>query len=336
MARQVLPVIGAAVGAYFGGPTGAQIGWTIGSLVGNAVDPQVIKGPSIGDMATQTSQEGVPRPIVYGVSPPMAGNITATGKPVIKKKRTQQGKGGPVTESEVVYRTYAIGICEGPINAILRVWRNGSLVYDARSTADPSMAKQNANFMKTARFFLGSWTQNPSPDIEAALGASNAPYFRGTAYLVMANEDLTDLRGAIPQYMFQVMRCEGIVYTSRPYAIEATDSITSSVGVPKLEPQPYISIQQEVVGSAIAVLSIVRFGGQQTYAAPNEDKVQSALQVISITRFGGEVNYAAPNEDKLQQLMQVVSITLAGGEVNYSSQTDTIQSSIQITSITRS
>lgn len=228
MARQVLPIVGAAVGAYFGGPTGAQIGWTIGSLVGNAVDPQVIKGPSLGDLATQTSQEGVPRPIVFGVSPPMAGNIIACGNPVIKKKDTQQGKGGPVTETEVVYRTYAIGVCEGPINAFLRVWRNGTLVYDVRPNADPSMAKQNANFMKTARFFLGGWDQMPSPDIEAALGAANAPFFRGTAYLVMANEDLTDLRGAVPQYTFQVMRCEATVFTSRPYPLYLPDTITYS------------------------------------------------------------------------------------------------------------
>lgn len=225
MARQVLPVIGAAIGGYFGGPTGAQIGWTIGSLVGNAVDPQVIKGPSLGDIASQTSQEGVPRPIVFGVSPPMGGNIIACGQPVIKKKDTQQGKGGPVTETEVVYRTYAIGVCEGPINAFLRIWRNGTLVYDVRPNADPSMAKQNANFLKNARFFLGGYDQMPSPDLEAALGASNAPFFRGTAYLVMANEDLTDLRGAVPQYTFQVMRCEGTYFTSRPYPLDVEDDL---------------------------------------------------------------------------------------------------------------
>ena len=73
--RQVLPVVGAAIGAYFGGAQGAQIGWAIGSIVGNAVDPQVIKGPSIGDLAAQTSQEGVPRAIVFGLSQPISGNI---------------------------------------------------------------------------------------------------------------------------------------------------------------------------------------------------------------------------------------------------------------------
>src|ERR1700754_1708897 len=102
-------------------------------MVGNAVDPLVVKGPQIGDIAQQTSQEGVPRPIVFGLSPPMAGNIVACAAPVIKKKRERQGKGGgPVTESEQVFRTYAIAICEGPINAWVRVWRNGSLVYDTR------------------------------------------------------------------------------------------------------------------------------------------------------------------------------------------------------------
>ncbi len=91
MARQVLPIIGAAIGAYFGGSQGAQIGWAIGSMVGNAVDPLVVKGPQIGDIAQQTSQEGVPRPIVFALSPPMAGNIVACSDPVIKKKKEKSG-----------------------------------------------------------------------------------------------------------------------------------------------------------------------------------------------------------------------------------------------------
>ena len=79
MARQVLPIVGAVIGAYFGGPQGAQIGYAIGSLVGNAVDPLVVDGPKIGDVAQQTSSEGVYRPIVFGTAQ-IAGNIIAQGR----------------------------------------------------------------------------------------------------------------------------------------------------------------------------------------------------------------------------------------------------------------
>lgn len=208
MARVVLPVFGAAVGAFFGSP---QLGWAIGSLVGNAIDPQVIKGPSVGDISQQTAQEGGPRPIVFGLSQPIAGNIIATGEPNIVRTQERQGKGGPKVETESVYRTYAIGVCEGPIVAFIRVWRNGILVYDARLGSTP----ENNAFLEKARFFLGTYDQNPSPDLEGIFGAST-PAHRGTAYMVVANDDLTDMRGAIPQYQFQVASTAGnvVVYSN--------------------------------------------------------------------------------------------------------------------------
>jgi putative tail protein/concanavalin A-like lectin/glucanase superfamily protein len=217
--RQILPVIGAAIGGYFGGPTGAQWGWAIGSALGNAVDPELIRGPSVGDIATQTSQEGVPRPIVFGLSQPMAGNIIASSEPRIVRRRERQGKGGPKVETESVYRTYAIGVCEGPIGGFVRVWRNGALVYDAGSAAmneghdltflgqHITTITENGKFQANARFFLGQYDQKPSPDLETIFGVGTTPAHRGTAYMVMADEDLTDLRGAIPQWMFQVQLC---------------------------------------------------------------------------------------------------------------------------------
>lgn len=204
MARYVLPVVGAVIGYYVGGPAGAAWGWQIGAGIGSIVDPQVIKGPSVGDVSQQTSQAGVPRPIVFGRSIPIAGNVIASGEPVIIKRK-QSGKGGPKVETESVFRTYAIRVCEGPVGGFLRVWRNNTLVYDARENGDLS-PEENAKFLLRARFFLGGYDQMPSPDLEAIFGVGTTPAHRGTCYMVMANEDLTDLRGAIPQYQFQVTR----------------------------------------------------------------------------------------------------------------------------------
>ncbi len=202
--RQVLGVVGAVVGAYFGSP---QLGYAIGSAIGGAVDPEVIRGPSIGDLIEQTSSEGGPRPIVFALSQPMSGNVIAQGLPRIVKKKKSQGKGGPKVETESVYRTYAVGVCEGPIGGFARIWRNGTLVYDAREGATADQNAENLKFLETARFFLGTFDQEPSPDLEALFGVGTTPAHRGTAYMVMADEDLTDLRGAIPQWTFQVTAC---------------------------------------------------------------------------------------------------------------------------------
>jgi len=90
-------IIGGVIGFYFGGPSGAQAGFTIGSLIGGVVDPQKIKGPSIGDALKQTAAAGVPRPVVYGHPAPFAGNLIdgeTKARKIIKKKK--QGKGGPI------------------------------------------------------------------------------------------------------------------------------------------------------------------------------------------------------------------------------------------------
>lgn len=239
--RQVVGAVGAVVGYWIGGPTGAQYGWTIGSLVGGFVDPQIINGPKIGDLAQQTSQEGGPIPIVFGLSPPMAGNIIYADsvKKVVKKK--SQGKGGPKVKTTSLYRTYAIGICEGPITSIIRIWRNGELIFDGKGVEDANyhqgtsakeiflqvlqIISNNKVVLDRMNIHLGAYDQAPDSDLEEITGVGTTPAYRGLAYLTFRDDDLTDLRGAVPQYMFQVERCEGAYLTSRPYSIEDTEAL---------------------------------------------------------------------------------------------------------------
>lgn len=206
--RTGLAVVGGIVGAYFGNP---QLGWAIGSALGAAVDPQTIPGPRLGEIQNQTAQEGGPRPIVFGISQPIPPNVIAQGDPKIVRGQQSAGKGGPNVTTESVYRTYSVGICEGPIDSVRRVWRNNVLVYDATETPQLSL-EENAAFLERARFFLGGWDQMPSSDLETIFGVGATPAFRGTAHMVMADEDLTDLRGAIPQWIFQVNRGGAFTY----------------------------------------------------------------------------------------------------------------------------
>lgn len=270
--RYITGAIGAVIGFYIGGPQGAYYGWTIGATVGAIADPGVIRGPSLNDIGQQTSQEGGPRPIVFGLSPPMAGNIIVSGPVKKKKKRQSQGKGGPKVETEMLLRSYAIGVCEGPITRFVRVWRNGELIYNAQTQDefniydlrgnDVDIVKyalrlltNNLTVLEKAKFYNGTYDQDADPALEEIFGAGTTPAHRGTAYVRFKDDDLTDYRGAIPQYMFQVERCEGYFLTSRPYALESEDAVSLSHAVDRsliyIPPDEALEMGLAVTGGAL-------------------------------------------------------------------------------------
>lgn len=211
-------VVGAAVGFWIGGPAGAQWGWMIGSAVGGYVDPEQIQGPRLTDARAQTSRDGIVIPFGWGTFP-TAGNIIWQQPGVTEHKETErQGKGGPEVTTFTYTRSYAIGICGGPIAGILQIKRNGKIVYDIRDDATLAAEwtggnafqyiawkhAENAKFVNRATIYLGGETQLSDPTIEAYEGAGNVPAYRGMAYIVVTDDDVTDLQGAIPQYEFVV------------------------------------------------------------------------------------------------------------------------------------
>lgn len=202
MAEVVGGTVGAVVGFVASGfnPAGAQWGWAIGAVVGGSFT--TVRQPRIGELAEVRAGEGGPRARVYGTFRPIGGQVAWAGRPREIRRRQRQGKGGPRVETSTILRSYAIGICEGPITSVSRIWRNNDLVYDVRP-GSPIVA-ESAKWLQGKSLLTGGWDQLPHPTIEAEVGAANAPAMRGTALLVVTDEDLTDLRGAIPAYQFEV------------------------------------------------------------------------------------------------------------------------------------
>lgn len=220
-------VVGAVIGSFVPG-VGTAWGWAIGSALGNAyaASQQVLPGPKIGDIQRQTSQEGGFRPIVFGRSQPISGNVIADSEPVIVKREEDApgGKGGPKVETEYAYRTYAVGFCEGE-TTLLQAWRNGILVFNDE---DDSMEAENAKFLEYATWYTGTFDQMPDPDLEGIYGVDNTPFFRGTSYLVLAGEDVTDQRGAWSQWQVRVFRGASKRITSTPYPVDAVAGIQTA------------------------------------------------------------------------------------------------------------
>jgi hypothetical protein len=227
MARQVLPIAGAIVGAFFGSP---QIGYAIGSIIGNAVDPQVIKGPALGEGQVNTAREGGYRPIVLGTGC-VGCNIINVGPEIIRTHRDRQSKGGgPVSETKRRYRTFALRICEGPVAGLLRIWQGEKLVYDVRP--ESVISGESVEYAEGFTFYKGDEDQLPDPDLEAFLGVGNVNAYRGTSYIVFKHFDLTDTQGAIPNFRFEVASATDL--TGYSYATIVTSPghiMTSPTGV---------------------------------------------------------------------------------------------------------
>jgi GTA TIM-barrel-like domain/Putative phage tail protein len=155
-----------------------------------------VEGPRLDGFQVQASQEGASVLRVYG-RVRIAGQLiwAANFKETVSETtESSGGKGGrpavKTTLTEYLYSiSFAVGLCEGEIDRIGRVWADGKL-FDLSG--------------HNVRLYRGSNTQTPDGLIDAVEGAGNAPAFRGLAYLVFEDLPLKDFGNRIPQLSFEV------------------------------------------------------------------------------------------------------------------------------------
>jgi len=203
MATLVLSAAGAAVGAGFGGSvlglSGAVIGRAVGATIGRSIDQRILGGGS-----EAVEQGRVSRFQVTGASDGAAvarvwGRMRVGGQ-VIWASRFQEtaqrsgggGKGAPrSTSTSYSYSvSLAIALCQGPALRVGRVWADG--IEIAVGSLD-------------LRFYSGDDSQMPNPKIEAVEGAGQAPTYRGVAYVVIEDLDLSRFGNRVPQFSFEVI-----------------------------------------------------------------------------------------------------------------------------------
>ncbi|MCW0458962.1 hypothetical protein NB717_000030 [Xanthomonas sacchari] len=210
-ARQIAGgVVGAVIGYFVSGgnPTGIAWGFSIGAGIGASTITTNVSTPRLTDAVNQTSTVG--GTIAQGSGAfPCSGNliwVSDLKETKVKKKSGGKGGGGTSTTSWRYSRSYAIGVCLHEVDQFITIKRNGKVVY----TVDPSASVDDVGYSKQwaakVRMYLGSETQMPDPTIESLEGAGNVSAYRGLAYIVVKDDDLTDLLGAVPQYEFVVSR----------------------------------------------------------------------------------------------------------------------------------
>lgn len=217
-------IAGAAVGFAIGGPAGAKWGWAIGSTIGAIAfggGPDQ-EGPRLGDLQIQDSSYGKPIPIIYGRDR-ISGNIIWS-KPLEEVENEESGKGGPTSTTYNYFATFALGLCEGEIVGVRRIWINNKLVY--KYTSDATVEELLASNAKIdgITVYTGSETQDPDPLIQAHKGADNTPAFRGLAYLVFDRLDVGN-SGQIPNITVEVVGNGDIqtIGSLTPFTVDVPD-----------------------------------------------------------------------------------------------------------------
>jgi hypothetical protein len=211
MTTLILQAAGSALGGAVAGPVGAAVGRAVGGLAGAALDsalfgsdsPCHVDGPRLTDIDGLASTEGAPIPRLYGRARIggqliWATRLEETANTTVERTGTRGDKGGggcgQSTTTYSYFANLAVGLCEGPISFVRRVWADG---------------RELDLTTLTMRVHRGTETQAPNPLIVAKEGADNAPAYRGLAYVVFERLPLAEFGNRVPQFSFEVTRVVG-------------------------------------------------------------------------------------------------------------------------------
>lgn len=210
-------VVSAAVGIVAGVATGNPgIGFQAFSLtygVTGFLDPkQQYQGPRLDDLKVTSGAYGTPISYVEGMQR-VAGSIAwASDKREIATTTDVGGKGGPSAEQTTyTYEMDALYLltineCAG----VRRIWANGELIWtiDAGATEDSITASDTTDKWRRITLYSGAADQLPDPTYEAAVGAGNAPAYRGRLTVFIEGLQLFS-GGQLPVLTFEVVS-EGV------------------------------------------------------------------------------------------------------------------------------
>ncbi|WP_341750730.1 glycoside hydrolase TIM-barrel-like domain-containing protein [Candidatus Tisiphia endosymbiont of Sialis lutaria] len=232
MFGQILGNIGSSIGGVFGGGILSTIGRFAGKALGDYLEylnhepEEYYHFKNIREsFVLSKAVYGHPIALVFGTARINGKIIWANQiKEVQITSVAQRGVSDTqgtaaihnLTECEY-YLSFAVGICEGEIAEISRVWANDQLF--------------NLEQYKF-RFYLGSEEQIADPLIAAAEPQGQAPAFRGLSYAVFEELPLSDFNNSIPNFSFEVTRKanipDNIESKSVEDLVEAVDIIPGS------------------------------------------------------------------------------------------------------------
>jgi Putative phage tail protein len=198
MATLILTAVGGLIGGRIGGAIGAVLGQRIdGKLFG----PKGGSGPRLGDLTFQSSTYGAQLPKLFGRMR-VAGSVIWATDLKEDRRKVSTGKGKPKQTVYSYSASFAVALSARRAIRVGRIWADGKLLR-----GEAGDFKTQTGF----RFHTGEEGQAPDPLISAAEGAGQTPAYRGLAYAVFEDFQLTDYGNRIPSLSFEVIADEGAV-----------------------------------------------------------------------------------------------------------------------------
>ena len=191
MAQVVLGGIGGLIGGGVGHAIGAALGGVVDRGLIGALSSARQRGPRLETLRIQSTAEGAPMVCAFGRAR-VTGQVIWAARFLERRNESGGGKGGPRAIDYAYSLSFAVAVCEGPIDGIGRVWADGALL-DQTGVA--------------MRVYRGTGDQMPDPLIEAVEGEASA--YRGTAYVVFEDLPLAAFGERAPQLSFEVFRRPG-------------------------------------------------------------------------------------------------------------------------------
>ncbi|MFM5947926.1 MAG: phage tail protein [Novosphingobium sp.] len=278
-----------AVGTLIGGPlVGA-----LGAMAGSAIDAKIFgpkggsrEGPRLAELKLTTSSYGAPIPRHFGRMR-VAGQMIWATDLVETKDKQGGGKSGPSVTNYSYSVSLAVALSSRPLLGIGRIWADGKLL------------RGEAGDLKvggTLRFHDGAGDQPLDPLIASAEAAGQCPAYRGTAYAVFEDLQLSEFGNRIPALSFEVIADEAPL-TLIDLLDGSIEDLSAEVSLPGIAG---LSIEGPLAETLAALEPFypidVDTSGEQLVLAPDRRDVPAIALPVAATSssrddFGGNAGF---------------------------------------------
>ena len=196
-----------------GGLLAGPWGFLGGSLLGAILFPgKLPSGPQLDDLHIQVSTYGVVVKRAWG-SVRIAGNIIQATD-LIEHSQTRRSGGflffpGPAQKVYYYTATWAVALCEGPVDSIRKIWADGKLIFDMSDGATAAERSHSQGLLDSPSrgitLHLGDSDQAADADLAALVPAGQQPGYQGLAYIIFRDYRLDNFGNRIPVITAEVI-----------------------------------------------------------------------------------------------------------------------------------